>query len=158
MTRLRTRVLVVVAVVVGALIGVPAGTAAGAPEERVSGKVRFLLIGDGRGPDSVVANGAIHDHGTDRVLGPRRDRFVFSDGNVVIRHKPGTGRDHFDPATCHFRFVERGTWRAVRGTGAYDDVRGHGRYVVRGHGVGCDENERPEVFVSLVRARGNLRY
>jgi hypothetical protein len=152
-------VLAVVAMLAGALIGFPAaGTSAGAPEERVSGKVRFLLIGDGRGPDSVVAYGAIHDHGTDRVLGPRRDRFIFSDGNVVIRHKPGMQRDHFDPVTCHFRFVERGTWRAVRGTGAYDDVRGHGRYVARGHGVGCDESERPEAFVSLVKARGNLRY
>lgn len=154
----RMRAFALAAILAGALVGVPSGTAAGAVQERVSGNVRFLAIGDGHGPDSVVANGVIHDHGIDRVLGPRRDRFVFSAGNIIVRHKPRHSRDHYDPVTCHFSFVERGTWQAVRGTRAYDDVRGHGRYVVHGHGVGCNQNQRPEVFVSLVRARGHLSY
>jgi hypothetical protein len=158
MTTPRARILAVAAILVAAMLGVPSGTAAGAAQERVSGNVRFLLISDGPGPGTVVANGAVHDHGTDRVLGPQRDRFSFSAGNIVLRHEPQHSREHYDPVSCHFSFVERGTWRAVQGTRAYHDVRGHGRYVARGQGVGCNQNQQPKVFVSLVRARGHLSY
>ena len=81
----------------------------------------------------MLGFGPIHAKGKDKVLGPRKDRFVFPNGTVLLRHKPSApGQDTFDEKTCYFKFVERGTWRVTDGTGAYNGASGHGRYRVRG--------------------------
>ena len=89
-----------------------------------------------------------------------KDRFKFPDGNVVIKHKPkkGSCKESFDPVTCLFTFTERGTWKTVKGTGAYADVQGSGTYRVLGQGFGCDENKPPEVFILRIVAKGPLSY
>ena len=92
------------------------------------------------------------------MLSELRDRFEFPDGNVVIKHRPkaGTSVDRFDPVTCLFTFRERGSWKAISGSGAYEDASGGGRYRVLGQGFGCSENEPPEVFFLRIVARGAL--
>ena len=171
----RIRILAVVGILVGALLGIPSAGAAQRDDaadtvaaRAVQGRQVFLLINtDPReqgGP--IVAFGAIHANGHNTVLGPRRDRFVFPDGNVVIRHRPRrTPVERFDPVTCYFKFVEVGRWRVSRGTRDYADAAGRGRYRVVVEGISrknaqgqCRQNALPRDFYVRIRAVGHLRY
>jgi hypothetical protein len=172
MVRSRSRTLAIVGVLLGALLGIPsAGTARNADSADsatagVEGRQVFRLIStnpsdEGGGP--IAAFGAIHAKGHDTVLGPRRDRFEFRDGNLIIRHRPlRTPVERFDPVTCYFKFVEVGRWRVTRGTGDYADAAGRGRYRVVGEGIGrraqgeCTEKQL--AFYVKIRAVGELRY
>ena len=162
--------LALVVVLAGALLSAPSAVSGGEPEqtvERATHRLQtFLLLEVGTDNDDdgteehasrVVGKGPIHALGESVRLGPRRDRFVFRQGSLVIRHRPREGSQHetFDNATCLFTFRERGTWRVVRGTGIYADARGHGRYRVRGYGVACTTTQ---LFSSKVRAVGVLRF
>ena len=175
MIRSRTSILAIVGILAGALLGIPSAGAAGDDDAadtaaaRVSGRQVFRLIStdpsdEGGGP--IVAFGPIHANGHDTVLGPRRDRFEFPDGNLIIRHRPvRTPVERFDPVTCYFKFVEVGRWRVTRGTGDYADAGGRGRYRVVGEGINrknargqCAENRPPLVFYVKIRAVGRLHY
>lgn len=162
MTRSRIRVFAAV-LLVGALLSAPSGSASGGRIDTTAVQSqKFVLIqtdpAESGGP--IAATGPIHARGTDVVINDFRDRFKFPDGNVVIKHKPATdgSSESFDPVTCLFTFTERGTWKTVRGTGAYADVQGNGTYRVLGQGFGCDENEPPEVFILRIVAKGPLSY
>jgi hypothetical protein len=157
----RVRMLGMVGALVGLLLGVGASSATGSGNGSGDREFQqFVLVQTDPevegGP--IAANGAIHARGVDVVLSELRDRFEFPDGNVVITHTPkeGTSVDRFDPVTCLFTFRERGSWKAVSGSGAYEDVSGGGRYQVLGQGFGCSENEPPEVFFVRIVARGAL--
>src|SRR5262245_36865667 len=144
-----------------ALLGVGVASAAPAPQatqSQMAARQRFLLLDDDGNPNraAVVANGAIHALGHDVVLGPRRDRFVFDNGSVVIRHRPTDSHDSYDEETCHFSFVEVGTWRVVRATGAYVGATGHGHYRVTGQGINCNPRRAPSLFLLKIVARGQL--
>lgn len=176
MIRSRTHVLAIVGILVGVLLGIPSAVAVQGDDAAntlaarlVQGRQVFRLIstdpsGDGGGP--IVAFGQIHANGHDTVLGPRRDRFEFPDGNLIIRHRPvRTPVERFDPVTCYFKFVEVGRWRVTRGTGDYADAAGRGRYRVVGEGIGrknaqgeCRENRPPRVFYVKIRAVGRLSF
>ena len=165
MTASRTCALALTVALTGAMLGVPASSATGqsAATARVQGHQRFLLISTdpsegGGGP--IAAFGPIHAKGTDVVINDHRDRFEFPAGNVVIRHRAAKGGTHesHDPKTCYFTFRERGTWRAVSGTGAYAKVDGGGTYRVLGQGFGCNQHQPPKVFSLTIRARGQLSY
>src|SRR5215213_4001082 len=151
------RVLGMVGALVGLLLGVGAGSAIGSGDEEFQ---RFVLVNTDPSAEGgpIAANGAIHARGTDIVLSEFKDRFKFPDGNVVIKHRPKAGSvvESFDPVTCLFTFRERGSWKAVRGSGAYEDVSGGGRYRALGQGFGCSETEPPEVFFIRIVARGSL--
>ena len=155
----RSRIVALAAVVLtGAMLSVPA---VGASGSAAPGDQKFVMIQtDPReegGP--IAATGPIHAKGVDVVTGEFKDRFEFPDGNVIIRHKPeGIGTDSFDPATCLFTFTERGSWKTVRGTGAYANVQGSGTYRVFAQGFGCDENRPPETFFVRIVAKGPLAY
>ena len=94
------------------------------------------------------------------MIGEFKDRFEFPDGNVVIKHKPkeGSARSPSTRSPACSRSRERGTWKTVKGTGAYADVQGNGTYRALGQGFGCDENQPPEVFYFRVVAKGPLSY
>ena len=151
------------AVLAGALLSAPpAGASGGETDEREAQRQRFVLIQsdpqESGGP--IAATGPIHARGTDVVIGDIKDRFEFPDGNVIIKHKPKKGSSHesFDPVTCLFTFTERGTWKTIKGTGAYAQVEGNGTYRVLGQGFGCDQNRPPEVFILRIVAKGPLSY
>jgi hypothetical protein len=155
------RVLGMVGALVGLLLGVGASSAAGSGNGVGDGEFqRFVLVNTDPSVEGgpIAANGVIHARGTDIVLSEFKDRFEFPDGNVVIKHRPKAGSmvESFDPVTCLFTFRERGSWQAVSGSGAYGDVRGHGRYRALGQGFGCSETEPPEVFFIRIVARGSL--
>lgn len=176
MVRSRTHILAVVGILVGALLGIPSAGAVQGDDAAnnlaarvVQGRQVFLLIStdpsdEGGGP--IVAFGQIHANGHDTVLGPRRDRFEFPDGNLIIRHRPvRTPVERFDPVTCYFKFVEVGRWRVTRGTADYADAAGRGRYRAVGEGINrknargqCSENRPPLVFYVKIRAVGRLSY
>ena len=161
MTTSRIRVSAAV-LLAGALLSAPAVSASGSDTaDKAAQKQKFVLIqtdpeGEG-GP--IAATGPIHANGSDVVTGEFKDRFEFPDGNVIIKHKPkGEATESFDPVTCLFTFAEHGTWKTVKGTGAYANVQGSGEYEARGEGIGCDENKPPEAFYIKIVAKGPLSY
>ena len=90
MTRSRIRVFAAV-LLAGALLSAPSVSASGVETDRTAAQTqKFVLIqsdpNESGGP--IAANGPIHAHGTDVVIGDFKDRFKFPDGNVVIKHKP----------------------------------------------------------------------
>jgi hypothetical protein len=171
----RIRILAVVATLVGGLLSLPSAGAAQGDDAAdnlaargVQGRQVFLLVNANPREDGgpIVATGPIHANGHDTVLGPRKDRFEFPAGNVVIRHQPRrTPVERFDPVTCYFKFVEVGRWQVVRGTRDYADAAGRGRYRVVAEGISrknaqgqCRQNALPREFYVRIRAAGHLRY
>lgn len=154
------KILTTAVVLVGALLSVPASDAAGTAG--TSGHQRFVLITANTssmgGP--IAANGVIHAKGKDVVLKGNRDRFVFPQGNVIIRHHATKGTRHqsFDRTTCLFTYSERGTWRAISGNRAYSNVSGHGTYRVLSQGFGCSQNKTPKPSYTRITANGTLSY
>jgi hypothetical protein len=177
MLRSRIPILAAVGILVGALLGIPSAGAAARGDDAdnhstakvVQGRQVFLVISttpsdEGGGP--IAAFGSIHAKGHDTVLGPRRDRFGFPNGDLIIRHRPTrTPVERFDPITCYFKFVEVGRWRVTRGTGDYTNAAGRGRYRAAGEGMGrknaqgqCNQNRPPRVFYVKIRAVGSLSH
>lgn len=161
----RTRVLALVLLMIGALLGVPAAAASASTHHsaaRAQGPVRFVIINTDPNDDggTVGAFGVIHAHGTDTQLTPRRDRFEFDNGDVIIRHQITKGSVHrvFDPTSCYFNYRERGTWRAADGTDDYDNIEGNGKYTLFVEGFGCNPNDTPDVLYSVVNATGRVNF
>jgi hypothetical protein len=162
MTRLRIHAFAAVMLAGALLSAPPAGASGSETDETTAQPQRFVLIQndpqESGGP--IAATGPIHARGTDVVIGDFKDRFKFPDGNLVIRHKPekGSANESFDPVTCLFTFTERGTWKTIRGTGAYSQVEGNGTYRVLAQGFGCEQDMPPEVFTLRIVAKGPLSY
>jgi len=164
--------MAVIGTLAGSLSVIPsAGAAPGGDAGqagRAQGRQVFLLVNTDPNEDGglVAASGPIHAVGEDMVLGPRKDRFVFPDGSVVIRHRPvRTPKDSFDDVTCAFSYAEVGRWRVIRGSGDYVDAAGRGRYRVMADGIGrkdaqgqCSQDRPPREFYVRIRAVGHLRY
>ncbi len=162
MSRSRIRVFAAV-LLAGALLSAPSVSASGSDTAKTTAQTqRFVLIQSDPNVEGgpIAATGPIHAKGKDVVISDFKDRFEFPDGNVVIKHNPkeGLGTESFDPVTCLFTFTERGTWKTVKGTGAYADVQGNGTYRVLGQGFGCDQKKPPKVFILRIVAKGPLSY
>jgi hypothetical protein len=148
----------------GALFTVPSAVAhsgggadkaaRGAPTER------FLAISTSPNENAnavVLGFGPIHAKGVDKAVNNHKDVFRFPNGSLIIRHQRVAGHRNHDPATCLFRFFERGTYQVVRGTGDYVGARGHGHYRVHGKFIACTPDSPPDVVVVQIRAHGPLR-
>jgi hypothetical protein len=147
----------------GALLSAPSVSASGIEVDKTAAQTQtFVLIQSDPQKEGgpIAANGPIHAHGTDVVISDVKDRFKFPAGNVIIKHKPdkGSSTESFDPVTCMFTFTEHGTWKAINGTRAYNDVHGNGTYRVLGQGFGCNQNKPPKVFILRIVAKGPLSY
>jgi hypothetical protein len=157
----RPSLAVLAIVLLGAFLVVPSSATAGDGHGGHSRIQRFTFLGTDPSregtPATVVANGPIHAKGTDAVISETKDVLTFPDGTISLTHDPKSASEGFDPATCTFRFTERGTYKVTGGTGAYAGATGHGKYRVKGIGVGCDENAPPEVFMLRIFAKGPIR-
>jgi hypothetical protein len=147
----------------GAVFVVPSAVAqGGGSADRAGGGAptqRFLVIDTNprEKPRPVLLGfGPIHDKGVDIGVTRRKDIFRFPKGSLIIRHQRVAGNESHDPATCLFRFSERGTYQVVRGTGDYVGAHGHGHYVVHGKFVDC-RHQPPAASVVQIRAHGSLR-
>jgi hypothetical protein len=144
-----------------AAITVLAGTATGMTVAFASGStptehVTFLQTRTS-GSQVVIAQGPIHARGKDITVSEHKDRLVFPNGNLIIRHaRVGKALDTYDPTTCYGRHRERGTYRVVRGTGAYRGAHGRGIYNLHIHFVGCSHNKPPKIFMLVINASGPL--
>jgi hypothetical protein len=160
--RYRRRSIVALAVVlVGVFFTVPSGAAASHTAAAHAGVAqRFLALSTDPGENAkptILAFGGVHAKGVDRQVGPRKDVFVFPDGNLTVRHQPVAHHRHHDPVTCLFTFRERGTFKITRGTGAYAGARGHGRYHVKVMFVGCrHQPPEPHTFSLTIQASGRI--
>jgi hypothetical protein len=151
----RRHVVLSVASAVALVVGGVAPSAIGTTTS--SGTQHFLIVQTAEtGNPPVVATGPIHARGTDIQVNDNRDRFVFPDGALRVRHKATTSRESFDPTTCLGRFSESGTFTIVDGTKAYKNVTGGGTYHVRGYFIGCDEGDPSNVVSIVITASGSV--
>jgi hypothetical protein len=158
----RQSIVALAVVLLGVFFSVPSaathgGTAGTAGTARVQ---RFLALSTNPAENAkpvILAFGAVHAKGIDRQVGPRKDVFVFPDGNLTVRHDPVAHHRHHDPVTCLFTFRERGTFKITRGTGAYVGARGHGHYRIKVMFVGCrHQPPEPHTFSLTIKARGHI--
>jgi hypothetical protein len=158
----RWSVMTLAVMLLGALFTVPSAVAqsGGGTDKAAKGAPteRFLAIGTNPKADNLVllGFGPIHAKGVDNV-GKRKDVFRFPNGSLVVRHQKVAGHRDRDPATCLFRFFERGTYQVVRGTGDYVGAHGHGHYRLHGKFVTCKQDAPPSLFLIMIRARGPLQ-
>lgn len=148
----------------GALFIVPSATAqsgGGGIRAAGGGRIeRFLAVSTdprNNAKPIVLAFGPIHAKGVDTPVNDRKDVFRFPQGSLVVRHHATAHTNRHDPVTCLTAFSERGTYRVVRGTGAYAGAQGHGHYRVRVQFVACTQHSRPQAFSLEIRAHGPLR-
>src|SRR6478735_421416 len=85
----------------------------------------------------IIANGAIHARGKDRIINNHKDRFVFPKGSVVVVHRRVSHHATHDAKTCYFTERESGTFRVTSGTRAYAGATGSGKYTAHFVAVGC---------------------
>jgi hypothetical protein len=110
---------------------------------------------------SVIAYGPVTAFGK-APIGPQRvGTVVFSHGAITISHKQGKGGSvHFNPRTCLLTIAETGTYKILRGTGAYAGITGHGTYrlgivqiAARVHGA-CSQTAPPTASQELLQLSG----
>jgi hypothetical protein len=156
----RRSAMVLAVMLVGALATVPSSVAQGSGAAHKGAPIqRFLAISTDPHQNAnpvLLAFGPIHAKGVDKAVSNHKDIFQFPAGSLTIRHQRVTGNRTHDPATCLFRFSERGTYQVVRGAGDYIGARGHGHYVLHGLFIAC-KNKPPDVVVFRIRAHGPLR-
>jgi hypothetical protein len=144
-----------------AAVGVLAATATGVTVASAAGStptehVTFLST-HANGSPVVIAQGPVHARGKDITVSQHKDRLVFPNGNLIVRHsRVGKAFDSFDATTCYGRHRERGTYRIVRGTGAYTGAHGRGIYQLHVHFVGCSQSKPPKIFMLVINASGPL--
>ena len=147
-----------------ALSALPAASAAPAhARPAVSGALHFQLMstsGD-TNHSPVIATGLFTAGGRDHVVNDSTDRFVFPKGTITVRHSPGKGPESLNPRTCLLRVNQHGSYRIIRGTGAYAGITGHGRYhltilavAARGANGKCSQNKPPVAIELLIKAHG----
>jgi hypothetical protein len=156
----RRSAIALAVMLIGALVGVPSSVAQGGGSARIGVPIqRFLAVSTNPKENAKVVLlgfGPIHAKGVDKTVNNHKDVFRFPNGTLIVRHQPVAMHRHQDHATCLFRFVERGTYQVVRGTGDYVGAHGHGRYVLHVTFVGC-KNQPPDAFVLRIRAHGPLQ-
>jgi hypothetical protein len=159
----RWSVMTLAVMLLAAFFSVPsavAGSGGGADKAASSAPTqRFLAIGTNPRTDNLVllGFGPIHAKGVDKPITAHKDVFRFPNGKLIVRHQKVAGNRHHDPATCLFRFFERGTYQVVRGTGDYVGARGHGHYRLHGKFVSCKQDAPPSIFLIVIRAHGPLQ-
>jgi hypothetical protein len=90
--------------------------------------------------------GPIHAKDVD-TEGAHKDVIKFPNSSVTIRHHTTGHHQTHDKKTCYFTFAEHGTYKVVKGTGAYAGVSGHGfKYRAMAQAVQCKQNKEPKVF------------
>jgi hypothetical protein len=142
--------MAVSAVAVGAAAVVWSGSAMG-----TTGSQRFS-VSAGNAGGSVYASGPISGSGRDVVLGQNADKFVFTNGWVLVSHSATSQNQSFDPRTCLSRFTESGTYQLVKGTGVYRGVTGSGTYSAKGTSRGCDPKTASSRFFVTASGWTNL--
>jgi hypothetical protein len=159
----RWSVMTLVVMLLGALFTVPSAVArgVGGTDKAARGAPiqRFLAIGTDLKTENLVllGFGPIHAKGVDKVISNHKDVWRFPNGSLIVRNQKVAGHRDRDPATCLFRFFERGTYQVVRGTGDYAGAHGHGHYRVHGKFIGCNLDNPPDAFLVVIRAHGPLR-
>jgi hypothetical protein len=159
----RRSAIALAVMLLGSLFTVPSAVAqGGGGADKAGGGAptqRFLAISTKTAENAnpvLLGFGPIHAKGVDKAVNNHKDIFRFPNGSLIVRHqRVARHRDH-DPATCLFKFFERGTYQVVRGTGDYVGAHGHGHYRLHVKFVACRQ-QRPDAFVLQIRAHGPLR-
>jgi hypothetical protein len=141
---------------VGAAAAVAVGTAvAVAAPSAPQLHIKFLATNPNANP-IVIATGAIHARGRDIAINEHKDRVVFRNGSLLVRHSIVSQHDTGDRTTCYATHTEDGTYRIVGGSGAYAHARGRGIYDLKVQVVGCNQHKPPRIFMLQINAHGPL--
>ncbi|MBV8234812.1 MAG: hypothetical protein JO075_03830 [Acidimicrobiia bacterium] len=100
-----------------------------------SGTEQFTIFAGANGSGSVLASGVFAAGGKDVQVTPNLDRFVFSQGTLLVAHRTTANHDRFSPATCVANLSETGVYQ-ITGTGGLAGATGHGTYVLHGTVIG----------------------
>lgn len=156
---MRKWLLAVLAVVLVGAFLVPHSALGVGHHARAAQHQRFIGLLTNPSPKAsptIVAFGAIHARGRDRVINNHKDRFIFPKGSVVVVHQRVSHHATHDAKTCYFTEHESGTFEVIRGTGAYAGATGAGKYTAHVVAVGCRRNRPPSVFMLTIRAAGSI--
>ncbi len=147
-----------------ALTALPGASAAQAhTRPAASGTEHFRLLTGGEDTNGapVIATGLFTAGGRDHVVSNSTDKFVFPNGTITVKHVNGKGSQSFSTRTCLARISGPGTYRLVRGTGAYAGITGHGRFrlniliVAARNGSGkCSKKMAPAAAQLEIQASG----
>jgi hypothetical protein len=112
---------------------------------------------------SFIAYGAFTAAGTDNESGVNALE-KLPKGTFQIEHtQKGSGTTTFDVKACSGTFHATGTFKLVKGTGAYDDLSGSGTYSLSVIEIGakvngkCSQNALPVAGQVVLDATGNVR-
>jgi hypothetical protein len=143
-----------------AVIGVAASTVPADAQARDRGAQSFTIVSNDpeAATPAVFADGVIDARGVDVVINDNRDRFVFARGAIVVTHRATFNRERCNRDNGLGHFTERGTYRIVNGTRAYEGASGRGTYVVRGTFADCRLNAAPALFQLTIQADGRIRF
>ena len=109
-------------------LALPAGASAHSPA--VSGTEHFQFMSTSVTADtgSVIAYGPVTAAATAPIGSQRVGTVVFPQGTITISHQQGKSSVHVNPETCLVTLAGTGTYKILRGSGAYAGITGHGTY------------------------------
>jgi hypothetical protein len=156
---MRKRTLAACVSAIGAAGAVAVGTtvATAAPSAQTE-YIKFLSTSESGTSTVVIANGPLHARGRDVTITQHRDRLVFPDGDLLIRHTAVSRSGSYDRTTCYGHQTESGTYTVLSGTGKYAHASGRGIYHLNVQIVGCSHTQPAKVFMFTVDAHGPLSY
>jgi len=122
----------VVAAAAFAVSGLTAASASPAASPGISGTEHFQVMSTSvtASTGSVIAYGPVTAAGT-APIGPQQvSTAMFPDGTITISHHQGKSSLHVNPKTCLVTIAGTGTYKILRGSGAYAGITGHGTYLL----------------------------
>ena len=109
-------------------LALPAGASAHSPAVSGTEYVQVMSTSVTAGTGPVIAYGPVTAVGT-APIGPQPvGTAMFPDGTITISHHQGKGSVHVNPKTCLVTIAGTGTYKVLRGSGAYAGITGHGTY------------------------------
>jgi hypothetical protein len=106
----------------------PAGASTHSPAVSGTEHFQFMSTSVTASTGSVIAYGPVTAAGT-APIGPQPvGTAMFPDGTITISHHQGNISVHVNPETCLVTLVGTGTYKVLRGSGAYAGITGYGTY------------------------------
>ena len=139
-----------------------AGLATASTHTGVSGTEHFQAMSTSAtsNASSVIASGVFTAPAVDHEGPNNIGTFTFSNGTITVKHSNGTGTQQFDPKTCLLTISQHGTYKLLKGTGAYAGISGNGKYQLNILAIGaksagkCVKNKPPVAFHQVINATG----
>lgn len=133
------------------LVGVAAPSSAAPGGAKPARETATLAIDAATGSGTVTAAGAFAGSGTVDTLRGRLagrthhfvEKLTFGSDTVTIKAVTERVSRTIDAPTCAVTEKDKGVWKIVRGTGAFEHARGHGHLVADADVTGTPDSSKP---------------